>query len=130
VKPIEKARNSASKPWQSRLQVRAADVFRWRRSGVSYRAIAARLAEEGISVSHTAVASFVKARLPNTEKPRKAPVHPLVSPPLPPAKAGRLTLPIIAPTSRPEPETPKVPKKPFLDLSKIPEHLRPVSRDI
>lgn len=130
MKPTEKARKCAAKKWRSRLLARAGDIFRWRKDGVSFRDIAARLKDGGLEVSHTAVASFVKARLPKIESPKPASILSPAPSLMPPStKSAKLVLNTIVQTNRVEPEVPATPRKPFLDMSKIPEYLRPSTRE-
>lgn len=124
MKPIEKARKCAAKKWRSRLLARAGDIFRWRKDGVSFRDIAERLKREGLDVSHSAVASFVRARLPKPATPEKLPIRRPAPLPRLPAKPGGPVLTTITPIKREDTAKQPKPKRPFIDPDKLPEYLR------
>lgn len=119
MKPHEKARAKASKRWQSRLCARADDIFRWRKLGMSLRAIAKRLTDEGFPVTHSAIASFVNARKPKTTKS-----SPSIGTASSPASPPKLVLSPVLPQKRKEQFTEPTIKRPFIDPEKMPQYLR------
>lgn len=86
-------------PWQSRLEPFLADIWKWRRSGKTYRQIAALLQDEkAVTATHTCVYKFIEAR-----KRRFAELN-LPALPGEPVEAAPAALPV--PATSPVPDRP------------------------